>query len=77
MADIQKPRRRYSKSRTDLVIIASFLVIAFVLGWRHESPVAEITILSAFGIIGAAVGVYQAVGHLDLRRQATKDGEAP
>jgi len=70
MPDIQKPRRRYSKSRTDLVIVASFIVIGFVLGWRDTSPVAETAITAAFLLIGAAVGVYQGIGHLDLRKQA-------
>lgn len=73
MADIQKPKRRYSKSRTDLVLVGCFLVIAFVLGWRDTSPVAETAITAAFLLIGAAVGVYQGIGHLDLRKQAKEE----
>lgn len=75
MPELQKPRRRYSKSRTDMVLVGCFAVIGYVLGWRDSSPIAETALTAAFLLIGAVIGVYQGIGHLDLRK--TREGEQP
>jgi hypothetical protein len=63
----ERPRRSYTKRRTDAALAFCAAVISYVLVYRDGSPIAETAITFAFLTAAALLGVYQGVGHLDLR----------
>jgi hypothetical protein len=67
MTEETRPRRSYTKRRTDAALAFCGLVIAYVLVYRDASPIAEVAVTFAFLTAAALLGVYQGVGHLDLR----------
>ena len=59
--------RRYSKSRTDAVLGFCGAVVLITIIFRSESKIAETAVSSAFLLAGAVLGIYQGIGHADLR----------
>lgn len=62
-----KSQRRYTKRRTDLSLIFCAGIVIYTVGWRSESAIAEAVISFAFLTGMALLGIYQGVGHADLR----------
>lgn len=73
MSEEIKPKRRYSKTRSDLVLAFCAGTIIYVLVYRSESSIAEDVISYAFLTIAAVLGFYQGVGHFDYRVNKNKD----
>lgn len=67
-----KPQRHYTKRRSDVVLFFCMSVIIYVLAFRSESEIAESVLAWAFSLIFGVLGVYQAVGHADLRALSGK-----
>lgn len=66
-------RRHYSKSRTDAVLAFCGAVVLITIIWRAESKIAETAVSSAFLLAGAVLGIYQGIGHADLRASTKKE----
>ncbi len=62
-----KSTRSYSKRRTDAVMAFCAVAVLITIIWRADSPVAGAVIAWGFGTIAACLGIYQGVGHADLR----------
>lgn len=73
MSEDLKPKRRYSKTRSDLVLVFCAGTIIYTLAYRSESSIAENVISYAFLTIAAVLGFYQGVGHFDYRVNRKKD----
>lgn len=72
MSQLEKSKRTYTKRRSDLVLAFCAAVIVYTLVFRDESPIADAVIGWCFTIIAAVLGIYQAIGHADLRAMITK-----
>ena len=64
--------RKFTKRRSDAVLIFAGGVIAYVLGWMPDSPLAESALTWGFVTILGVLGLYQGVGHADLRAMKGK-----
>lgn len=67
-------RRNYTKTRTDAVLMFCAVIVLVTVIWRSESKIAETVVSSAFILAGAALGIYQGVGHADMRITNKKEG---
>lgn len=63
-----KPSRTYSKRSTAISIALAWAAV-FAAMWQGPA-MAAIVVIPMLGLIAALLGVYQAVGHLDLRALA-------
>ena len=70
-----RPRRTWTKRRSDAALAFCGFVIVYVLGWRHDSPLAETALAYAFGTAAAVLGLYQVIGHADYRTKRSREGE--
>lgn len=72
MAGLIKPRRRFSRATVIWTLVPSWLAIAWAL-WQGVA-MAQIVLPSMVMLIASVIGVYQGVGHLDLRGQLNAAG---
>lgn len=63
-----KPARSYTKLTTGLNIIAAWLAIAAALALGRDMAAIVVPIMAT--LIAALLGVYQTIGHFDLRALA-------
>lgn len=64
---MKSKRRTYTRRRSDLVLAFCGGVVAYVIAFRADSSIAETAVSMAFFTAGAVLGIYQAVGHADLK----------
>lgn len=68
-----KPDRTYTKRMTVANVAAAWLAIGVSMGMGHE--LAGIVIPLMVTLIAALLGVYQTIGHFDLRALADLAGQ--
>lgn len=69
---VEPKARSYTKRRSDLVLAFCGGVVVFILGWRHDSAIADAALTWCFVTILGVLGIYQTVGHADLRAMRGK-----
>lgn len=61
-----KPRRRYTKLRSDIVILFCMLVVIYTIVFKSESKIASDALSYSFLTIAAVLGIYQGTGAFDF-----------
>lgn len=64
-----RPARSFTKHNTTAGLIFCATTIWLCLLGPVDRELAETAVTAAFMLAGALLGIYQAVGHLDLRAQ--------
>lgn len=67
MTTADRPRRTWTKRRSDAALAFCGMLIVYVVAFQADSPIAETVLAYSFGLAAAVLGLYQAIGHLDLR----------
>lgn len=74
MTASDRPRRTWTKRRSDAALGFCGCLILYVVAFQSESPIAETVIAYAFGLAAAVLGLYQTIGHLDMRAAGKNPG---
>lgn len=69
----QPSKRTWTKRRSDAALAFCGLLVLYVVAFRSDSPIAETVLAYSYGLAAAVLGIYQAVGHLDMRASKPSD----
>lgn len=69
-----KSNRHYTKTRSDAVLIFCAAFAGYVVAFKADSQIAETALSFAFITAMSVLGLYQTIGHFDMRT-ALKSGQ--
>lgn len=72
MVDLVKPKRTFSRRTVVCTLVPSWIAIGCAI-W-HSVAMAQVVVPLMVVLIASVIGVYQGVGHFDLRSQLTAGG---
>ena len=75
MADLIKPKRRFSRATVIGTLVPSWAAIAWAI-W-HSVAMAQVVVPLMVVLIASVIGVYQGIGHFDLRSQLVAGARPP
>jgi len=75
MMDLVKPKRSFSR----LTVIGTLVPSWAAIGWSiwHSVAMAQVVVPLMVVLIASVIGVYQGVGHFDLRSQLSAGAKPP
>lgn len=67
MAELIKPKRRFSRATVIGTLVPAWSAVAWAI-W-HSVAMAQVVVPLMVVLIASVIGVYQGIGHFDLRSQ--------